>query len=161
VLIYLRHGDDRGDDNYRHDRPLTDRGKAKASKQAKRLIEKHGHPDVVYVSPFRRTTQTLAALSSRFVRPVDVRYDPRIAQLLSKKQQRNPHVSPETRTLITIAEDRQAFRQRIAAHVAEVRHVTGVIWCITHQAVIEEVAEHFGVKVSGRVDFLDHIVVGR
>jgi hypothetical protein len=33
------------------------------------------------------------------------------------------------------------------------------IWCVTHQAVIEEVALHFSVKIPERLDFLDHVVI--
>lgn len=161
MLIYLRHGDDRGDDDYRHDRRLTLRGKEKASKVAKRLIEKHGHPDVVYVSPFRRAIDTLDAMSDRFDRIVPIRRDPRIAQHLSDKQRRHPQVSPETRSQVTINEDHDAFRRRIAEHVAEVRGLAGTIWCITHQGVIEEIAVHFGVKISGALDFLDRVVMVR
>ena len=160
-LIYLRHGDDRNDDIYRHDRPLTPRGKKKAEKCAKRLIEKYGHPDAVYVSPFRRTLETLTALSTRFTRPVSVHRDPRIAQYLSERQQRAPSLSPETAAQITILEDVSAFRHRVHAHVEELRRASGVLWCVTHQAVIDVVADHLDVKISGSLDFLDHLVVLR
>jgi broad specificity phosphatase PhoE len=153
MLLYLRHGDDRGDDVYRHDRRLNDRGREKAAKAAKRLIEKHGHPDVAYVSPFKRAIETLDVMSTRFDRPVDVRRDPRIAQCLLGK--RDPQVRPETRSVIDVTESLDAFRSRIAAHVAEARAMPGVVWCITHQAVIEEAARHFGVDVSSDLDFLD------
>ena len=59
MLIYLRHGDDRGNDVYRHDRPLTGRGRKKARKAFGDLAEKYGHPDTLFVSPFRRAIQTL------------------------------------------------------------------------------------------------------
>jgi len=159
MLLYIRHGDDRGDDVYRHDRRLNDRGREKAAKAAKRLIEKYGHPDVAYVSPFRRTLETLKAMTARFERPVAVRSDPRVAQCLSEKQRRDPQVSPETRALVTIDEDSDAFRRRVAAHVNEARRASGVVWCITHQAVVEEVARHFGVDVPRDLDFLDHVVM--
>lgn len=159
MLIYLRHGDDRGNDVYRHDRRLNDRGREKASKAAKRLIEKYGHPDTAYVSPFRRTIETLEAMFGRLERAVTVRRDARIAQRLSEKQQAAPLVSPETAAQIVVVEDKGAFRRRVAAHVEEVRRANGVVWCVTHQAVIEEVADHFGVKISGSLDFLDHVVM--
>jgi broad specificity phosphatase PhoE len=159
VLLYLRHGDDRGDDVYRHDRPLNDHGREKAGKQSRRLIEKYGHPDVVYVSPFRRAIETAEILAARFERAVPIRKDPRVAQHLSEKQQRDPKISPETRSLVAIIESRDAFRARIAAHVEEVRRGTGAIWCVTHQAVIETVADHFAVKISGSLDFLDPVVM--
>jgi phosphohistidine phosphatase SixA len=161
VLIYLRHGDDRGDDVYRHDRRLNDHGREKAAKAAKRLIEKYGHPDIVYVSPFRRTLETLDVMTARFVRPVVVRCDPRIAQHLSEKQRRDPKISPETQAQITIDEDRATFQARIEDHVRTVRDLTGLIWCITHQSIIERVAEHFDVKMPKDLDFLDHVVMLR
>lgn len=159
MLIYLRHGDDRGDDVYRHDRPLNERGREKAVKAARRLIEKRGHPDTCYVSPFRRALETLECMSVRFERPVTVHRDPRIAQCLSEKQRRDPQISPQTRAQITIDEDPRMFRQRVALHVAEARVQSGVVWCITHQAVIEEVTRHFQEKISRSFDFLDHAVM--
>lgn len=161
AIIYLRHGDDRGNDVYRHDRHLNDRGREKAPKAAKRLIEKYDHPDVVYCSPYRRAIETLDAMTERFERPVVVRCDHRVAQCLSEKQQRDPQISPGTLAQIIVTEDEGAFRQRVAAHVAEVKRQTGVVWCITHQAVIEKVARHFGVEISGKIDFLDHVLMLR
>lgn len=146
MLLYLRHGDDRGDDVYRHDRRLNDRGRKKARKEAARLIERYGHPDHVFVSPYRRATDTLDAMRPSFARDVEVRHDPRVAQRLSEKQRRDPQVSPETRSRVAIDEDRETFRRRVADHVDELRRMTGLVWCITHQAVIEEVARHFGAK---------------
>jgi phosphohistidine phosphatase SixA len=159
TLIYLRHGDDRGDDVYRHDRRLNAHGRAQAPRAAKRLIEKHGHPDTVLCSPFRRALETLTAMSERFTRPVIVRADSRLAQGLSEKRQRDPQVSPETLAQIVLVEDKTRFRLRVAEHVSEVRRMSGVIWCVTHQAVIEEAARHFSVKIPDRIDFLDHVVI--
>jgi broad specificity phosphatase PhoE len=159
VLIYLRHGDDRGTDIYRHDRHLNDRGRQKAAKVAKRLIEKYGHPDTVHVSPFRRALETLDTMIEQFDRSVVVRCDRRLAQRLSEKQQRDPQVSPETLAQITVTEDEKAFHQRITEHVDEIRHATGIVWCVTHQAVIETIARHFKVKISGSLDYLDHVVM--
>lgn len=160
MLIYLRHGDDRGNDIYCHDRPLNDRGKHKAHKEAKRLIEKYGHPDRVFVSPFRRARETLEAMAPRFERPVEIHQDPRIAQRLSPKQQSAPHICPETSAMVTVQEDALAFQRRISDHVRSVRTwaVTHVVWCITHQAVIEGIAPHYGLKISSNLDFLDHII---
>jgi broad specificity phosphatase PhoE len=159
-LIYIRHGDDRGDDDYRHDRRLNDRGRKKASRAARRLIEDHGHPDVAYVSPYRRAVETLDAMSERFERPVTLRCDARVAQMLSEKQQRAPDVSPQTRDQVAIAETQEEFHRRITAHVEEVgRRTEAVIWCVTHQAVIEEIAHRFGAKLGGDLDYLDHLIV--
>jgi broad specificity phosphatase PhoE len=164
MLIYLRHGDDRGDDDYRHDRRLNDRGKKQASKEAKQLIETYGHPDVVFVSPFRRAIETVDCMTVHFARPVEIHRDARIAQHLSGKQQRDPKVSPATLEVIVVDEDRDAFKKRVAEHVGRVRRRAkegSAIWCVTHQVVIEEIAEHFDVKISGSLDFLDHVVMLR
>lgn len=162
MLIYLRHGDDRGDDVYRHDRRLNARGKKKAGKEAKRLIDKYGHPDTVFVSPFRRTLETLDCMTVHFVRPVEIHRDPHIAQRLSAKQQRDPQVSPQVLEVIVVDEDRGAFRARVADHISRARKRAqsgATIWGITHQAVIEEIAEQIGVKIPGSLDFLDHVVM--
>lgn len=161
MLLYLRHGDDRGDDVYRHDRHLTDRGKKKAGKAFDGLAAKYGHPNTIFVSPFRRAVQTLEALATQFKRPVSVHCDPRIGQYLGEK--REPRVSPETLAFIVVAETRATFRARVLDHVEDVRRrvQTGaaVIWCITHQIVIEEAAEYFDVKIPRDIDFLDHVVM--
>ena len=160
MLIYLRHGDDRGNDVYRHDRHLNDRGRKKARKAFSALAEKYGHPDTLFVSPFRRTIQTLEAMAARFKRPVNVLRDPRVAQYLGGK--REPIVSPETAAVVALDESWEAFQARIRDHVADAekrKSVGAAIWCITHQVVIEEVAGCFGMKIPGGLDFLDHVVM--
>jgi len=162
MLIYLRHSDDRGDDVYRHDRRLNDRGKRKAAKEARRLIEKYGHPDTVFVSPFRRAVETMDCMTVHFERPVDIHRDPRVAQHLGDKQRRDPSVSPQTLEVIVVNEDIAAFRTRVADHVADARRraaAGAAVWVITHQVVIEEAATHFGVEIPGDLDFLDHVVM--
>ena len=159
MLIYLRHGDDRGNDVYRHDRPLNDRGKKKAGKAFGALAEKYGHPNTVLLSPFRRAVQTLEAMVVHFARAVDVHRDRRIAQYLGETRN---SVSPETAAEVAIDESKDAFRARVRDHVEDVRHrnQAGVtIWCITHQVVIEEAAGCFGVEISGDLDFLAHVVM--
>lgn len=160
MLIYLRHGDDRGAEIYRHDRHLNSRGKKRAGKAFGKLTEKYGHPDTLFVSPFRRAIQTLEAMTVRFKRPVDIHRDPRVAQYLGDKKE--PLVSPETAALVVRDESWGAFQTRIRLHVEDVRgreRVGATIWCVTHQIVIEEVALCFGVKIPGDLDFLDHVVM--
>ena len=160
MLIYLRHGDDRGDDEYRHDRHLNDRGRKKAGKAFSDLAGKYGDPDTVFVSPFRRAVETLDAMAEHFTRAVEVHRDGRIAQYLGGK--RDPQISPETTTQVAIDEDRDGFRARVRNHVEDVRRrgEAGVaIWCITHQSVIEEVAGYFDVTIRGDLDFLDHFLM--
>lgn len=161
MLIYLRHGDDRGNDVYKHDRPLNDQGKYRAGEKARHLIKKYGHPNRVFVSPFRRTRETLTAMAVHFDRPVEIQQDPRIAQHLSSKQQRDPHINPETLATITVNEDKKTFRRRVAAHVMDMRAwgALSAVWCITHKAVIDEVASHFGMKTPRSLGFLDHVVM--
>lgn len=161
MLLYLRHGDDRGNDIYRHDRPLNDHGKHKAGKEAQRLIQKYGHPHRVFVSPFRRARDTLTAMSLYFDHPVEVHQDPRIAQYLSNKRQRNPHISPETLAAISIYEDDKIFHHRISAHVRDMRAWSAIstVWSITHQGVIEAIAPHFNKSVTKNLNFLDHIIM--
>lgn len=162
MLLYLRHGDDRGTDIYRHDRELNDRGRKKARKAFGELAEKYGHPDTVFVSPFRRSVQTLEEIATQFKRPVNVHRDPRVAQYVGGK--REPLISPETAEFVTLDESLAAFRARIRDHVEDAKQrkrIGSSIWCITHQIVIEEVALCFGVKIPGNLDFLDHVVMLR
>ena len=160
MLIYIRHGDDRGNDKYRHDRHLNDRGRKKAGKAFSDLAGKYGHPDILFVSPFRRAVETLDAMAEHFTRAVEVHRDARIAQYLGDK--RDPQISPETAAHVASDEGRDGFRARVRAHVEDGRRrsETGAaIWCITHQIVIEEVAGYFDVKIRGNLDFLDHFLM--
>jgi len=164
MLLYLRHGDDRGEDVYRHDRPLNERGRKDSRKEAARLIAKLGHPDVVYVSPFRRARQTLSCMTESFLRAVETHVDRRVAQRLSHKQRKNPSIHPETLTFAALDEDNDAFRARVADHVREAKGRTLSklnVLVITHQVVIEEVARQFGVRIGGDLDFLDYVVMIR
>ena len=160
MLIYLRHGNDRGNDEYRHDRHLNDRGRKKAGKAFGDVADEYGHPDILFVSPFRRAIETLDAMTEHFTRAVEVHRDARIAQYLGEK--RDPSISPETAADIVIDERRDAFRTRVRNHVEDVRRRSeagAAIWCITHQIVIEEVAEYFDMKIRGDLDFLDHFLM--
>ena len=160
MLIYLRHGDDRGNDEYRHDRHLNDRGRKKAAKAFGELADKYGHPDTLFVSPFRRAIETLDAMAEHFTRAVEVHRDGRIAQYLGEK--RDPQISPETAAHVAVDEDRDDFRARVRNHGEDVRRRSeagAAIWCITHQIVIEEVAGYFDVKIRGDLDFLDHCLM--
>jgi broad specificity phosphatase PhoE len=159
VLLYIRHADDRRDDEYHHDRWITGRGWKKAQKRAAKLIARYGHPDVAYVSPYRRTRETLDAMTVLFGRPVVVRSDPRVAQYLGDRKRVD--ISPETRNMVRVDEDHGAFERRVAEHAREARGLPGVIWCVTHQAVVEKVAQHFGVAIPDKLDFLDHVVMER
>ena len=164
MLIYLRHSDDRGEDIYRHDRRLNDRGRKQAEKKAARLIRKYGHPDMVFVSPFRRAIETVNCMTARFERLLVVQGDSRIAQLLTDKHLRDLSISPNTLSAITVREDRSTFRRRVKEHVRDVRERAesgAIIWCITHQVVVEEVARLFDMKISDQLDFLDHVIVLR
>ena len=160
MLLYLRHGDDRGEDAYKHDRALNARGRKKAEKAFEALVDRYGHPDTLFVSPYRRAVQTLEAMKPRFARPVDIHRDPRVAQYVGGK--RVPVVSPETAAVVDIDETLAQFRARVADHAEDARRrakAGAVLWCITHQVVVEEVARHFGLRVPSELDFLDHVVV--
>ena len=162
MLIYLRHGDDRGNDEYRHDRHLNDRGRKQAGKAFGELVDKHGHPDIVFVSPFWRVIETLDVMNEHFTRTVEVHRDARIAQYLGAKH--DPQVSPETAAHVTAGEDKAGFRTRVREHVEDVKRRNEnrvAIWCITHQSVIEEVAGYFDVKIRDDLDFLDHVIMLR
>ena len=163
MLIYLRHGDDRGPAKYRHDRHLNARGKKQARKACLDLVTKYGQPDEVFVSPFRRTLETLEAMNDHFTGSVAVHHDDRIAQYLGQKK-RSPSVSPETASRVDVGESRDAFRARVKEHVREVREraKTTAIWCVTHQVVIEEVSSYFGGRqIRVDLEFLDHVVMLR
>lgn len=161
MLIYLRHGDDRGPAKYRHDRHLNARGRKQARKASADLVARYGQPDAVLVSPFRRAVETLEEMSKHFTHAVGAR-DGRLAQYLGEKR-RAPRINPKTASCIDAAESKDAFRARVQEHVRDVQKRAKVasIWCITHQIVIEEVSGHFGMQIRADLDFLDHVVMLR
>lgn len=167
MLIYIRHGNDHSEDNkHHHDRGLSKSGWRKASKAATRLIEKHGHPAIVYVSPFRRTVDTVAAMAERFDRPVSVIQDPRIAQYFGKKKRRRGvEIGRVLAGIAPIDHDKEAFRQRVAQHIDDVKladhhRSAAVVWCVTHTVVLRHIGKRFDEKVPDPLDFLDHFVIG-
>lgn len=157
MLIYIRHGDDRSGGPYRHDRELTKQGRAKAAKQAVRLIKKYGHPNTVHVSPFRRTLETLEAMTSHFLKEVQTQQDLRVAQRTRKKKKQ---LHPATLAILSSREpeDPGAFYQRVVSHAKEIVVLPGVTWIITHRAVLKKVAKYFSVKEIS-LDFLDYFVI--
>jgi broad specificity phosphatase PhoE len=167
MLIYIRHGNDHSDDNkHHHDRGLTDKGKRSASKAATRLIAEHGHPSIVYVSPFQRTLQTAEAMAEQFDRPVEVIQDPRIAQYFGKKKRRRGiKIGRELAALAPLDDDKAAFRLRVDQHIEDVRLANHhrsdvVVWCVTHTIVLKHIGKQFGESASD-LDFLDYIAIDR
>lgn len=164
MLIYIRHGNDHSEDNkHRHDRHLSDVGRRKAFKLANRLIKEHGHPSIAYVSPFKRTAETLEVMTERFDRPVTVIREPRIAQFFSKKKRRD--VSQAVANVISINEDEQGFHQRVQQHIDDVQLANHhrsdvVVWCVTHTIVLEYVSGYFKEPLSNPVRFLEYLVIG-
>lgn len=163
MLIYMRHGDDHSEDNeHHHDRQLSDDGKRQAFKAAGRLIKKHGHPSIVYVSPFRRAIETAEAMTERFDRPVSVIHDPRIAKYFKKQ---NVEIGPALAGVVSLEEDKEAFRLRVDQHFEDLKIANHhrsdvVVWCITHKVVVKHAGRHFGEPTSGAIDFLDYLVIG-
>lgn len=163
MVIYIRHGDDHEKAaEYHHDRRLTERGRRRAREKAIELVDEYAGPVAILASPYRRAIETAKIMSAQVL--VCMQADRRLAQHLSQKRQESPDVSPETARDCPIIESDDAFRQRVSEHLEQMR-VEGldqpgvVVWCVTHQVVIEAVGDLLGVKVPRDLDFLDHVVL--
>lgn len=167
MLIYIRHGNDHSEGNkHHHDRGLSDSGKRKASKQAARLIKKHGTPSIVHVSPFRRTLETYEAMAAHLDPRIQVVHDTRIAQYFGKKKKRRGiDIGRALAELAPVDADKAAFHLRVDQHIGEMKlaniHRSDVVvWCITHSVVLKYLSKQFDQRMSRPIEFLDYIVVG-
>lgn len=165
MIIYIRHGNDDGPAEHRHDQRLSDKGKRRSKKLAKRLIKRFGHPSIIYVSPFQRTLETVAAMSNRFKRTVTLRLDPKLSRYFSSKEQADPSIYPETKKVnVPIHEGKDDFKRRVKSHIRYTRkskyhRSSKVIWVITHTLVMKEVSRYWDIDIPEHFEFLEWFTI--
>jgi len=149
TIIYIRHGHDKKS-HYKFDEKLVDEGKEKARQLAKKLVREYGIPDVIYLSPMRRTRQT----GDEFLKVVNkyrqthghkttkgesrktetrknetrLETEPRIGRLFTHAQQRehDAHRKNRKRYLrhstknVIMDKDKEAFGERVAKQFQQI-----------------------------------------
>lgn len=167
-IIYLRHGDDEVTD-YVHDESLTHKGKKKTKKLAKKLIEEHGVPDIIYFSPFYRTRQTKKIMLKVISKYIGKEYkkiarvcDYRLSRFFTSRESENPSVRDATiRRKAPLDETKEEFNERLANQLNYIqrKHKGQLVWCVTHTLVIKYVIKEKNVEHGDHIPYLETIIL--
>ena len=166
MIIYVRHSDDEGGNCSRaHDCKLTRNGLRLASRVGTELIEKYGIPNIIFVSPFRRTIQTTQSMLKTVDSSIiDIRQDIRIGRYFSSREQRHPDIAPQTDvTGLPIEESYTAFKRRVrrfARSIQEYEDANVVVWVVTHALVYKRIGEYYDKNLPGHIPFMHNFRVG-
>lgn len=164
-VIYIRHSDDENHDcSKRQDCQLNEGGKKLAMKIGKKLIEKHGFPNVIYCSPFRRTLQTMENMLKKFDKSsIQIYKEPQLARYFSEREKQRPDVDPKTlKSNIDIHETYDDFKLRIETFSKEVEKLTQsnkVVWCITHTTVYKRLSKQYDIKIPKMIPFMHYFII--
>ena len=154
--IYIRHADKEyanGDATlYKHDPGITTDGLEKTRMVAKHLVNQWGPPDRIILSPYRRTRETAAIMSSVLDKKVPMHIDTDIAEYLGNH--RNVPIDVTESTLVHHPPHPESFTQmkaRVKTHHERIttygKKRKGVIWIITHGLIIKQLANLIGIKM--------------
>lgn len=157
VLIFVRHSDDESVDcSQIHDCQLVKNGWRLARNVGKKLIDKYGIPDIIYVSPFRRTIQTMEGMLNG--RSTEIIEDKRLCRYFNGSSKYSPKVDPKTmKKNIPIKESFDEFEKRVKnfSRFISTSSPDKVIWIITHVLVYKRL-----IKTSrGHIPFMDYRVI--
>lgn len=167
MIVYVRHSDDEGGDcSKAHDCRLTRRGISLASTVGSKLIEKYGIPNIVYVSPFRRTIQTVnAMLRSVDTTNIEVIEDVRIGRYFSSREQRHPDIDPQTDvTGLHVEESYTQFKHRVRRFARFMKQFVAsdqVAWVVTHALVYKQLAYYYSRDIPSHIPFMHNFRIGR
>lgn len=172
VVLYVRHSDDsrRRQESqviHRDDLKLTQKGRSLARKTSRYLIGKYGQPDIIYLSPFMRSKETLGQMQKYFTKKPIVKFDNRLSRFFSKKEKEDPSCFTETFAHnIPIQENWHQFKQRVQYHLREMYekdyiHSKKVIWCITHALPFIQVADICKKTIPKSIPFMHYFRVRR
>lgn len=169
MIIIIRHSDDESDGcSQEHDCQLAKNGRFLAYKVGKKLIDEHGLPDQIYVSPFRRTIQTMKyMLYKTNTQNIEIIEDKRLSRYFTSKEKRNPIIDRTTRNKdIPIYESFNEFKERIADFNFDIIDNAAdatdgndkIIWIITHVVVYKRLYQYItnGKELKGHIPFMDH-----
>lgn len=147
MLILIRHAEEdetNTPSKYSHDANITKKGAELARTVAKRLIRKYGHPSVIYLSPFKRTRQTVESMNVKAKTIVDNR----VSKYFTKRQSISPKIHSSTQSLSPpIAESKEQVLKRIREFVFSITS-TNVVWVVTHAIILKYAAKLYERKLS-------------
>jgi len=175
TLIYIRHAHDKKTSKSKLDDRLSHEGKKKARHLARKLIKKHGVPNVIYCSPMYRTRQT----AKEFLKVVEkhlrdqagadqavpkIINDPRLGRLFTTKQQhryeKHAHTLRSSTENVILDQGKLEFRQRVEDQFnSVVKEADSLVWNVTHSLVLLHVARINKISRSKHVKYLDTLIV--
>lgn len=167
MIILVRHSDDESDGcTQNHDCELAKNGKYLASSVGKKLIAKYGLPSTIYVSPFRRTIQTMNHMlnrnTNRRLDKIRIVEENAIARYFSSSDKKKPKVDRKTLEKdIPIYESWDEFKKRVDDFydfLQELDTSDQVIWVVTHVVVYKRLCRHFDHEVSGHISFMKYSI---
>jgi len=161
--IYIRHTDKEyanGDANlFKHDPGITHEGVEKTKIVAQHLINQWGPPDMVIVSPYRRTRETakvmidLLSQNETNTANIKLQIDNEVAEYLGNH--RTVPIDVTESTLVYDPPHPETFSQmkdRVKSHHQKIttyakKKKEGVVWIITHGLIIKQVAKLIGINM--------------
>lgn len=168
-IIYIRHGKDQKG-RHEHDEKLTKEGKKEILKFTEEMIEKYGIPDIIYYSPFHRTSHTAKYMLKKIKKikdkqginkKVSLKVEPRLGRFFTGKERKNPDIRESTQYKgAIINEEWEEFQERVNKHFKSFeKSKYNNIWNITHSLVILQVARLKNIERNPRVEYLDTLVL--
>jgi broad specificity phosphatase PhoE len=163
VLIYVRHSkDDDSDPTHRNDPHLTSEGKTLAYKRGRKLISKHGLPQIIYCSPFQRTRETLRYMLYHVDRDqlatIKIIYDTNLSRFFPNKEKVDASVAETTgKAALPIYETRSDFADRVATMADNMNHWINsdkIVWCITHTTVYKRLSKIYDIEIPKYIPYM-------
>lgn len=159
-LLFIRHSEDDSDyPKYSHDLPITKDGIKMTKKLTQKLINKHGVPDVIYCSPFKRCRSTVEIMIRTINTCVPIKIDTRLSKYYTESQQQNPNARPETQKYNPpTIETKEDVSRRSKNILTELRKTDLNVWCITHAIVVNNICKLIG-NSNRYIEFLQVVKV--
>jgi broad specificity phosphatase PhoE len=164
-IIYIRHSDDEGGDCSKlQDCQLNQEGRKLAIRTGYKLIKKHGLPNIIYCSPFRRTLQTMEnMLRNKDRSGIKIYKETRLSRYFSSSEKLRPNIDPNTmKADIDIHESFEEFKIRIDKFSDSIESLTennDVIWCITHTTVYKRLSKKYDIKLPKYIPFCHYFIL--
>ena len=164
IFLWIRHGEKEYKNGknplgiYQHDPGIIETEYDVVRKKGLSYIKKYGIPDLIYVSPFKRTRITSNLLTQSLIDPKII-IEPELGEFLGNQKKRIiddvesfiPDVETETlENLETFLEESYSdFKNRCIVTASKIHSKKEkVIWIITHSLIIKTISSYYGCKIS-------------
>lgn len=167
MRIFIRHGEKTyihgKSTTFKHDPPLTEKGKKDAIYIGNYLSQLYGTPLFIVCSPFLRTRETAHYMSSMLPDKVPIYCDAIVSEFLGN-QKYKVDVRDETKKFIPNVDTElfYNFKKRIESHndmYDSFDYIDVPIWIITHGMVMNQI--HFsynGYKLRKKFPYLSYMI---